>query len=316
MINRRDHSGEIIGELTCISKSNEKSTSGNYKYLYLCSCGNKRIEFRCNLLQVLKRGRKVSCGCVVNSRSQAKDITGVKRNKLTAIRSTGIKSGNGDFVWVFSCDCGNTCETTIGRFNSNHTKSCGCAMKDSAKLKENYHGLQNTKAYKSWCKIKERCFHENCKDYTRYGAKGITMSSEFRESFKVFYDYVGEAPKDGKRYSIDRIDNTGNYERGNIKWSTYHQQARNKGMQDNNKSGIKGVQWDNKKYKGIDNIYAKATWYTVEGKYQSKSFSLKVYGEELALFLAQEYRTTMMERLNMLGAGYSYQHIYGEVTKC
>lgn len=307
---RVDHTGEVIGELTCIKKSEICTKAGNYKYLYKCSCGNEKLSVRGNLIKSIKNGKSVSCGC--KSKPPHKDITGVKKNKLTAIENTWVKCSNGDYIWKFKCDCGVTCETSIGRFNSGHTKSCGCVIFDTWKEKPDYHGLRGTKTYQSWRKIKERCFDENDSNYERYGSKGITMSDEFRSSFQTFYDYIGEPPDDGKRYSVDRIDNSGNYERGNIRWATDHQQARNKGMQKNNSSGIKGVAIDNKGTKDKPYLYAKCQWHDFDGVIRSKSFSFKTYGEELAMFLAQEYRILMLERLNSLGAGYTHQHIYGE----
>ena len=56
-------------------------------------------------------------------------------------------------------------------------------------------------------------------------------------------------------------------------------------MQRNNTSGVKGVKWENKVHPSGDKYtrYAIATWYTIDGRLKSKSFSVKKYGDELAL---------------------------------
>ena len=88
---------------------------------------------------------------------------------------------------------------------------------------------KGNKAYKSWAKIKERCFVETNKDYYKYGAIGITMYEGWRNNFQAFYDHIGDPPNTNEAgYSIDRIENSLGYVPGNIRWATDYQQARNK----------------------------------------------------------------------------------------
>lgn len=79
----------------------------------------------------------------------------------------------------------------------------------------------------TWRSIRYRIFNKNSKSYSRYGGRGIKLHKEW-EDFEVFKDYVakylGERP-DG--YSIDRIDNDGNYEPGNIRWASPDVQKQN-----------------------------------------------------------------------------------------
>ena len=127
----------------------------------------------------------------------------------------------------------------------------------------------------------------------------------------AFYNYIGPKPTDGQHYTVDRIDNARGYEEGNVRWATAKQQARNKGNMSNNTSGVKGVQWDNKKHPTGDkySLYAKATWSTLGGKVRNKAFSVKKYGEELAFFMACEYREQQVLLLNLQGAGYTQGHL-------
>ena len=73
--------------------------------------------------------------------------------------------------------------------------------------------------------IKSRCLQRTNRGYKNYGGRGIRVCDRWIESFAAFLEDVG--PKPGPKYSIDRIDNDGNYEPGNVRWATRIQQARN-----------------------------------------------------------------------------------------
>jgi hypothetical protein len=84
------------------------------------------------------------------------------------------------------------------------------------------HGMSNTVEYRIYKDAKRRCVNREREDYPLYGGRGI----EFKFScFEDFYAELGDRPK-GR--TLDRIDNSGHYEPGNVQWSTPRQQARNR----------------------------------------------------------------------------------------
>ena len=78
-----------------------------------------------------------------------------------------------------------------------------------------------------WAGMISRCHNPGFEGYRRYGAKGISVCKEWRDSFWEFAGYIGERPT--PRHSIDRWPNQkGNYEPGNVRWATPEEQSRNR----------------------------------------------------------------------------------------
>jgi hypothetical protein len=74
--------------------------------------------------------------------------------------------------------------------------------------------------------MKDRCQNPHAPEYKNYGGRGIQVCREWLDSFEAFMRDVGERP--GPGYSLERINNGGNYEPGNVKWATSAEQTRNK----------------------------------------------------------------------------------------
>lgn len=85
--------------------------------------------------------------------------------------------------------------------------------------------MSRTPEYKAWQAMIVRCHVPGSQNYRNYGARGIRVDSEWRRSFVAFYEHVG--PRPSTKHSIDRIDNDGNYEPGNVRWATVAQQKDN-----------------------------------------------------------------------------------------
>lgn len=111
--------------------------------------------------------------------------------------------------------------------------------------------------------MKSRCYNPKNIRYANYGARGIKVCDEWIHSFSTFLSDVGKRPS--PNHSIDRINNDGDYELGNIRWATRKEQALNRSSN---------------------------RFLTYEGKTKH----LGIWAEELGI-----KRTTLTQRLNAYG---------------
>lgn len=88
------------------------------------------------------------------------------------------------------------------------------------------HNLSYTKIYKIWYSIKNRCNNPKHHAYKDYGGRGIKICYEWQNSLVEFEKYMGKRPSE--KHSVDRINPDGNYEPGNVKWSSPYEQANNR----------------------------------------------------------------------------------------
>lgn len=150
------------------------------------------------------------------------NLTGKKFGRLVVLERANNTS---PVYWRCLCDCGKTHNVQGAHLKTGNVTSCGCFANEITSVRSKKHGLHNTPEYKTWQQMKERCFNQSGKDYNRYGGRGITVCQDWANSFERFFEHVGWRPENCK--SLDRIDNNGHYEPGNVRWATPAEQARN-----------------------------------------------------------------------------------------
>ena len=162
---------------------------------------------------------------------RASDLTGQRFGRLTALEYVTSKPR---FKWRCRCDCGVETTVTTSNLREGHTKSCGCLQRELASARRTTHGQskvgERTAMYQLWCGIRQRTITQTKGlGYDRYKARGIGMYQAWADSFQEFYkwinEHLGERPEG---HSLDRINNNGGYEPGNLKWSTHPEQCNNR----------------------------------------------------------------------------------------
>lgn len=220
--NVKDITGKPFGELTAISYAgtNLGSQSGAY-WLFRCKCGVEKVLSA----GAVRSGSISSCGCSKNRT----DEVGSKYGKLTVSEFAG-NTKSGDSRWKCQCECGNT--TTVARadLRRKSIKSCGCHRASAG-------GGYKTPEYSSWKEMRARCYNPNDTGYHWHGGRGIRICKHWRHTFPQFLADMGQKPS--KEYSVERIDNDGNYSCGhceeciekgwpaNCKWATTLEQGQN-----------------------------------------------------------------------------------------
>ncbi len=100
------------------------------------------------------------------------------------------------------------------------------------------HGLCDTPEYSVWERMRSRCRYKKDISYKNYGRRGIKICKRWDDFNKFLLD-MGKRPDSS--YSIERVNNDGNYRPDNCIWATRVQQNNNRRMNSNNTSGYRGV---------------------------------------------------------------------------
>jgi hypothetical protein len=127
--------------------------------------------------------------------------------------------------WRCRCDCGGEKTTTTRCLTGGGTQSCGCLQRERAaeagrrRVKHGHtHDASVSAEYRAWQAMRQRCNNPHGRQWRYCGGRGIKVCKRWQHSFENFIADVGLRPS--LKHSLDRINNDGNYEPGNVRWTT------------------------------------------------------------------------------------------------
>lgn len=183
-----------------------------------CDCGTTVTV----TVSGLASGKNQSCGCM---RKQ-----GVPPKTLEAAR----RAEEARLAWVHS-DEGRARAATL-RINQTPEQVARGHANRRLTPRPVKHGLADHPLYRVHAQMMRRCYKADWAGYKWWGGRGIRVHEPWHDVAVFIADIeaeVGPRP-DGKYpsgrplYSLDRIDNDGNYEPGNVRWATMAEQCANR----------------------------------------------------------------------------------------
>lgn len=170
----------------------------------------------------------------------------MKFGRLKIVKKIG-RTKDRRILFLCECDCGELIKSDSHKLNSGNTKSCGCLRVDvareavkkiqplaskAASISNRTHGMRNTRFYRIWRGMLNRC--NNIRN-SNYGGAGVTVCEEWRtfknfmnDMYRSYTDHCALFGETRTGTSIDRINPFGNYGKENCRWATHAEQCLNK----------------------------------------------------------------------------------------
>jgi hypothetical protein len=121
------------------------------------------------------------------------------------------------------CECGSEKLVPASALTSGQSRSCGCWKAAVQRARHLTHGMVESRTYRIWHSMRQRCENPKSRAYPDYGGRGISVCPEW-VPFEGFFRDMGEAPPGA---TIERDNNDLGYCKSNCRWASRKVQANN-----------------------------------------------------------------------------------------
>lgn len=216
--------GKTFGRLTVKSYTG-RSERGDNLWKCTCACGADVVGRTANVSSDNAACKICKRASGEKAQKQKTYLLNQTFGRLRVLEYDGATKYNAG-KWKCQCTCGNIVSVRSTHLIQGITKSCGCYAREVASRPGVVHGLHKHPLYSVWTQMKDRCSNKNHPSYYRYGYRGISVCEEWKSDFLNFYRWaIYNGYKEG--LTLDRRDNDDNYEPGNCRWITQHEQMQN-----------------------------------------------------------------------------------------
>ena len=203
---------KIVNGFKVVKYLGKREDSTHYYAIVICKVCKMEFETSIYTLDRIK-----SCGCLpCNPPKSLPNII----NGFKIIEDLGYSNGSRRAIAICKV-CKQEYQVDPNKLK--YRKNCGCIKhgKRVCPYTKSHPRLMN-----SYQHMKSRCYNRNNKDYYNYGARGITVCNEWKESPDKFCEWsFNNGYSDD--LTIDRINSNGNYEPNNCRWVDSKTQSRN-----------------------------------------------------------------------------------------
>jgi hypothetical protein len=158
---------------------------------------------------------------------------GERYSRLVVLATHQRRPGKRQFYNLCLCDCGKTTYRTSTQLVRKLMKSCGCARRERLKTGNLIHGgavrrkergrrVGFAYLYGFWLRTRSRCHNPKDPIYPKWGERGVSLATEWREDYPSFRDWVEKhlGLRPSSNYRLARWDEKKGFEPGNLLWLT------------------------------------------------------------------------------------------------
>lgn len=154
--------------------------------------------------------------------TSAIDLTSKTYGYWTVLKPIGPNK-HGSIMWLCRCRCGVEKSIDGQSLRKGISLSCRCKKLGAKMTRGETRKGKPTPEFSAYHGAKGRCCNANNDKFPDYGGRGIKF---LFESFEEFLAEVGRRPS--PKHTLNRINNDGHYEPGNVEWADATTQSRNR----------------------------------------------------------------------------------------